>query len=384
MFRRPNPAKPPSRRRSLYSSAPSRVPPSVEVQRVLGEVDVHRAPEGLPPLQDQVGFHPGLRDQQHLEVDSAGQVLTHHIAGGRGEADLSERGRGPDPGAAHRGFEAGGEVDCPCRRPAVPLPSTECPCEGHQVVRGQTRPIQAAAEAPSVEDKLTRQVTQGAGSDVHLFHAIGVVDRPDGSAESQRPQGQGPAFVDHLARPDRKRPARQRGSGDSAGQWGVEAKQAYRQRRPLEMPGPPDTPQQGGLAVKPILERSLRPQGSPELATKPCVRPGKQQIPGEEFQGQHACRPSGGEAEAVGEPAREIHARQAAGQEGSQDGFHPFDPGDLPVQGSGHLLQGGAPQPPLRQEQASDVESAHLQARFPSLQCRARHCVQADRPEVPT
>jgi len=162
----------------LVLFGPSPRSPHVEVQRVLGEVDVHRAPEGLPPVQDQVGFHPGLRDQQRLEVDSAGQVLTHQIAGGRGEADLTERGRSPEPGAAHCGFEPGGEVDCPCRRPAVPLPSTERPGEGHQIVRGQTGPIQAAAEAPSVEGKLTRQGTQGTGLDVHVFHAIGIIDRP--------------------------------------------------------------------------------------------------------------------------------------------------------------------------------------------------------------
>jgi len=142
-------------------------------------------------VQDQVGFHPRLRDQQRLEVDSAGQVLTHHIAGGRGEADLSERGGSPDPGAAHRGFEPGGEADCPCRRPAVPLPSTECLREGHQVVRGQTRPIQAPADAPSVEGKRTRQGTQGTGSDVHVFHAPGSIDRPDGAPESNVPKGRG-------------------------------------------------------------------------------------------------------------------------------------------------------------------------------------------------
>src|SRR4030065_1156841 len=82
--------------------------PRVEVKRNLREVDVHRAPEGLAPAEGHVGFHPGLWYQQRLEVDFAGQVLTQHIAGGRTEADLSERSRGPNPGAAPRRVAAGG------------------------------------------------------------------------------------------------------------------------------------------------------------------------------------------------------------------------------------------------------------------------------------
>src|SRR3990172_1005144 len=172
--------------------------PRVEVNRNLGEVDVHRAPEGLSPAQDQVRFHPGLRDQQRLEVDSAGKVLTHHVAGGRGEADLSERGRGRNPGAAHRGFEPGGEVDCARGRPAVPFPSTQCPRKSCQVVRGQIRPIQAAAYVPSVEGKLTRQAAQGVGLEVNGSYAKGIAGRLGSPSDFQRPQGQRAVLVNTL------------------------------------------------------------------------------------------------------------------------------------------------------------------------------------------
>jgi len=68
--------------------------PHVEVQRSLAK-STYTVPQRASPGAGPGRSSSALRDQQRLEVDSAGQVLTHHIAGGRGEADLSERGGSP-------------------------------------------------------------------------------------------------------------------------------------------------------------------------------------------------------------------------------------------------------------------------------------------------
>ena len=240
-----------------------------KVQRILCEVQVDRAPEGFPLAQGQVGFHPGPGGQIRLEVDRPGQALAHHITGGGAKADLTEVGLGRNPTAALRTVQPGGNVDGAGSRPAVPIPSAHGLCEGNQVVRGQTRPVQAAAEDPSAESKLSRPEAQEIGPDLHLFHAIRIVDRPCGSADRHRSQGQGTAFVENLSRPRREDPSRQGGSGRRTCQCRVEAEAADRERRPVEMPRSLDPPAQGDLAVKPTAEGPRRLEGSPEAAIQP-------------------------------------------------------------------------------------------------------------------
>ena len=88
---------------------------------------------------------------------------------------------------------------------------------------------------------------------------------------------------------------------------------------------------------------------------------------------------SGGQRQAPGESARQFHVCKRCGQEGSPIGPHPFQSRDLAFQGPGHLFEGRAAQSSPRNEQSADVQSAHLQARVPSIERRTRRCVQADR-----
>ena len=53
-----------------------------KVQRILREVEVDRAPEGFPPPQGQGDVYPESGVQVRLQVDVAGQILAHRIAGG--------------------------------------------------------------------------------------------------------------------------------------------------------------------------------------------------------------------------------------------------------------------------------------------------------------
>jgi len=180
------PSKPPSIVRSLYSSGPTLVPPRG------GTEDPWRGrrtpcPRGPRPGQDQVGVHPGLWDQQRLEVDSAGQVLTHRIAGGRGEADCpsvavaATGSRLPGSSRAATSIAPVGDQPthpCPLSTPAR---ATRCP--------RQTRPVHAAAEAPSAEGKFSRQ-RPGNRLDLHLFHAIGSTGRPCEPAAPTSPRAE--------------------------------------------------------------------------------------------------------------------------------------------------------------------------------------------------
>ena len=131
--------------------------------------------------------------------------------------------------------------------------------------------------------------------------------------------------------------------------------------------------------MKPPIDRSRRLEGSPEAALQPGACPGKSQVPGEKIEGQDTFRGSVGQGQAPGESAGQFHVRKGTGQEGSPIGSGPFHPRNFPVQGPGHFSEGRAAQPSTCREQAADIQCAHLQARLPPVERRARRYVQADR-----
>ena len=119
-----------------------------------------------------------------------------------------------------------------------------------------------------------------------------------------------------------------------------------------------------GLAVEPLPDRALRPQGSPEAQPSPAAGQEKRKSRGRSSRASTRAVPLARQPDAAGKGARDLHAPQGNGKVWGQDGDHPFEPGDIPVEGSGQLFQGGAAQPSPRREQPPDVEPAHLEARI--------------------